>query len=71
MSVAKDLLTSYQNVIADLTLITGENGVFDVVVDDAIIYSKTEMGRHAEPGEVLELFISYVGLNASRFGGDH
>ena len=50
--MAGDLLATYQNVIDDLVLVTGANGVFDVVVDDTIIYSKTETGRHAEPGEV-------------------
>jgi predicted Rdx family selenoprotein len=70
VSVARDLLTSYQNVIADLTLTTGKNGVFHVAVDDAIIYSKAEMGRHAKPGEVLELFASHVELSLSHCSND-
>ena len=49
---------------------TGENGVFDVVVDDAIIYSKAETGRHAEPGEVLDLFAVHVGPDVPRYGED-
>ena len=56
MSAARDLLHDYQHVIAELTFITGSKGVFDVIVDDDVLYSKKTTGRHAEPGEVLELF---------------
>ena len=48
MGVAGDLLATYQNVIDDLVLVTGANGVFDVVVADTIIYSKTETGRRPD-----------------------
>ena len=51
-----DLLHDYQHVIADVTLIMGSKGVFDVTVDDELLYSKRATGRHARPGEVLELF---------------
>ena len=56
MSAARDLLFSYQHVIEELRLVTGSKGVFDVVVDDAVLFSKHVEGRHAEPGEVLERF---------------
>ena len=56
MSAAHDLLHDYQHVIAELTLITGSKGIFDVVVDGDVLYSKKSAGRHAKPGEVLELF---------------
>jgi selenoprotein W-related protein len=56
-----DLLHDYQHVIADLTLVTGAKGVFDVEVDGALIYSKHQTGRHAEPGEVLRLFREHIG----------
>jgi selenoprotein W-related protein len=56
VSAAHDLLRDYQHVIDQLTLITGSKGVFDVVVDGEILYSKRSTGRHAKPGEVLQLF---------------
>jgi selenoprotein W-related protein len=52
----RDLLHDYQHVIADLTLVMGRKGVFDVEVDGELLYSKHATGRHAEDGEVLELF---------------
>lgn len=56
MRAAHDLLHDYQHVIAELTLVTGSKGVFDVEVDGEVLYSKHATGRHAEPGEVLALF---------------
>ena len=68
MGAASDLLTNYQHVIADLLLVTGDNGVFNVTVDGDLIYSKTQTGRHAEPGEVLELFTDLMGSDVPRYG---
>jgi hypothetical protein len=34
----------------------GSKGIFDVVVDGEMLYSKAATGRHAKPGEVLDLF---------------
>lgn len=56
MSAAHDLLHDYQHIIAELALITGSKGIFDVMVDGDVLYSKGVTGRHAHPGEVLELF---------------
>jgi selenoprotein W-related protein len=58
---AHDLLANHQNDIETLTLITGSKGIFDVVVDGAVIYSKHAEGRHAEPGEVLDRYDAKFG----------
>ena len=68
MSAVSDLLSNYQHVIADLTLVTGGSGVFDVVVDGTTIYSKQETGRHANEGEVLAAFSEFVGPDVRRYG---
>lgn len=60
MRAAHDLLHDYQHVIAELTLATGSQGVFEVEVDGATLYSKKATGRHAEPGEVLALFREHI-----------
>ena len=67
MSAVSDLLSNYQHVIADLRLVMGGSGVFDVTVDGELIYSKKETGRHAEDGEVLALFTELVG-DIKRYG---
>ncbi len=56
MSAAHDLLHDYQHIIGDLTLVTGSKGIFDVVVDGEMLYSKKSTGRHANAGEVVQLF---------------
>ena len=56
MGAARDLIRDYQHVIAEVTIVMGSKGVFDVVVDGRTLYSKHETGRHAEPGEGLALF---------------
>ncbi len=33
----------------------GEKSQFDVVADGKLVFSKQQVGRHAEPGEVLRL----------------
>ena len=63
MSAAGDLLSNYQHVIESLVLVTGSKGIFDVVVDGEMLYSKHDTGRHAQPGEVLERF-------RDRYAGD-
>ncbi len=68
MSAATDLLSNYQHVIKDLSLITGDKGVFDVEVNGSKIYSKHETGRHAEAGEVLKIFTDLVGPEISIYG---
>ena len=68
MSAADDLLSNYQHVIKELTLIPGTGGVFEVDVNGDLIYSKKATGRHAEPGEVLDLFTGLVGADIPRYG---
>ena len=36
-------------------------GVFEVAVDDTVVFSKKSLGRHAQPGEVLRLIAERVG----------
>lgn len=68
MSAADDILSRYQHVVDSLTFTTGSKGVFDVTVDGDTLYSKHAEGRHAEPGEVLELFVEKYGEGVPVYG---
>jgi len=68
VSAVNDLLSNYQHIIASLTLVTGSKGIFDVEVDGEMLYSKHAMGRHAEPGEVLELFRDRFARDVTPYG---
>lgn len=59
--MADDILSNYQHIIEEFTFITGTKGAFEFKVNDEMLYSKKELGRHAEPGEVLELFKELIG----------
>ena len=50
-----DLLKQFEPEIAEITLVPSDGGRFEVTVDDKLVYSKLQTGRHAEPGEVVKL----------------
>ena len=41
--------------ISDWKLIPSSGGVFEVTINDELVFSKKSLGRHAEPGEVRAL----------------
>lgn len=66
--MTEELLSHYQHIIQEFTLITGSKGVFDVKVNGALLFSKHQAGRHAEPGEVLARFKALVGPDVPVYG---
>ena len=65
MRTVAELLHDYQHVIADLRIVAGSKGIFDVEVDGTMLYSKKATGRHAEDGEVLRLFRERYGVGVA------
>ena len=55
-SLANELLERYNTDIKELTLIPSGGGVFEVIKNDELIFSKKALDRHAEEGEVMKLF---------------
>ncbi len=51
--MAEEILKAKGEGVGALRLIPSSGGVFEVIVDGKKIFSKKELGRHAEPGEVL------------------
>jgi selenoprotein W-related protein len=39
-------------------MIPSGGGVFEVTLDDRLLFSKKRLGRHAQPGEILRLIES-------------
>jgi selenoprotein W-related protein len=68
VSAAQDMLSRYQHEIDELRFVTGSQGIFDVRVDGTLIYSKHDTGRHAQPGEVLQLFRDVIGPDVKEYG---
>lgn len=42
-------------------MVPASGGRFEVTLDDALIYSKLETGRHARPGEIADLVRARIG----------
>jgi selT/selW/selH-like putative selenoprotein len=40
---------------AEVRMVESSGGVFEVTMDGAVIFSKKSAGRHAAPGEILDL----------------
>jgi selenoprotein W-related protein len=55
VSLAVDLLKNFEPEIETLCLVPSDGGRFEVTVNDRLVYSKLQTGRHAEPGEVVGL----------------
>jgi selT/selW/selH-like putative selenoprotein len=49
--LAAELKQTYPD--ADVRLIEASGGIFEVAVDGKLVFSKKQVRRHAEPGEVL------------------
>lgn len=66
--MTEDLLSNYQHIIENVSLITSSGGAFEIKVNGDLIFSKKNIQRrHAEPGEVLDLFRDKVGPEAPKF----
>jgi selenoprotein W-related protein len=51
--LAAEIRDRYPN--ADVQLNRASGGLFEVAVDGELVFSKRQLGRHAEAGEVVEL----------------
>ena len=55
MGLANELLKNIEPEIESITLIPSEGGRYEITVNDTLVYSKLQTGRHADPGEVMRL----------------
>jgi selenoprotein W-related protein len=46
---------------AEVGLTPSGGGVFEVTLDDTLVFSKKQLGRHAQPGEILGLVAARLG----------
>lgn len=66
VGLADELLTGWAPIIERLDLIPADQGRFEVTLDGELIFSKAELGRHAEPGEVVQLTRERMGPEIER-----
>jgi len=61
VSLTGELLRHYEHVIEEIKLIPSDEGRFEVTVNGQLLFSKLELHRHAEAGEVVGLVRKLVG----------
>ena len=49
----EDVLEIYGNKVTNIQLIPSGGGVFEFHLNEKLIFSKKELGRHSEDGEIL------------------
>lgn len=52
VALARTILTEHTNNVSELKLIPSEGGVLEVVLNDELVWSKKELDRYPEKGEV-------------------
>lgn len=53
--MAQELLTTFETELGEVALVPGTGGVFDVRLDEELIYSRKEQGRFPESKELKQL----------------
>ena len=51
----EDVLEIYGNKVTNIELIPSGGGVFEFQLNEKLLFSKKELGRHSEDGEILKL----------------
>ena len=59
-------MNGWAPIIEDIQLIPADTGRFEVTLDGELIFSKADLGRHAEPGEVVALAREKMGPEIPR-----
>ncbi len=70
MRATNDLLSTYQHIIDQVTLVPGSKSIYDVTVNGDLVYSKFATGRHAHDGEILDIFRTLVGPGVQVYGAE-
>ena len=61
VSTIEDILEIYGNKVTSINLIPSGGGVFEFHLNDQLLFSKKELGRHTEDGEILKLIEEDLG----------
>jgi len=66
VGLTDELLAGWAPIISTIELIPAGGGRFEVALDDELIFSKAELGRHAEAGEIAGLVRDRLGAEIER-----
>jgi len=60
VSLVDELLKNYEHVIESVALIPSDEGRFEVAVNGQLVFSKLQLKRHAEAGEIVNIIHKLV-----------
>jgi len=60
--MAQELLTTFSTELGEAALVPGTGGIFEVRVDDEVIWSREEMGRFPDIKELKQLLRDHIAL---------
>lgn len=58
--LAQELLTTFEQNLAGVTLKPGSNGIFEISLNQTLIFSRKEAGRFPEAKEVKQLVRDFI-----------
>ncbi|TMD19589.1 MAG: hypothetical protein E6I39_12465 [Chloroflexi bacterium] len=61
MSLANELLAGWAPILRTVELRSGSTGRFEVILDGDLVFSKAQLKRHPNPGEVAAAFERRLG----------
>jgi selenoprotein W-related protein len=60
VSLVDELLKDYEHVIESVALFPSDGGRFEVSVNGHLVFSKLQLKRHAEAGEIINIIHKLV-----------
>jgi selenoprotein W-related protein len=66
VGLTDELLQGWAPIIENIELVPSSKGRFEVILDGELIFSKADLGRHAEPGEVVAIVRGKIGPEIER-----
>jgi selenoprotein W-related protein len=66
VGLTDELLNGWAPIIKTIELIPSSKGRFEVTLDGELIFSKAELGRHVQPGEVAAIVRRKIGPEIER-----
>jgi len=61
VSLANELLAGWAPILRTVELRSGSTGRFEVILDGDLVFSKAQLKRHPNPGEVAAAFERRLG----------
>lgn len=56
----EEMLTSYEPHIVSMSLVPSDGGRFEITVNQQLVYSKLQTGRHIEEGEAINIIEKFM-----------